>query len=248
MKTQQEIIEKIQKLLALSNSPNEQEATLAANKAQKLLLQYNLTYADLDDVKEETIKKVFEQYKQRVIWKGELAKVIAINNFCDFWYQKKYYPNTYEYVFVRKPHNIEVCQWLYDYLTETIERLAERAWKKEKEKASIYTHGKNWKNSFMIGCVYRLREKMEEQRKQNIEQGTTGTATSNAMPGLVVKAICEKEKQAIELYKEQLGLKFKKQQNRNSIDYDGYQAGKDAANSIGLNKTVKSGQYKLQGS
>lgn len=244
MKTQQEIIEKIQKLLALSKSPNEHEAILAANKAQELLLQYNLKYDDFDENKEKTTEKVFDQYKQRVIWKGELAKEIAVNNFCDFWYDKRYYPVTYGYVFVGKPHNIEVCQWLYDYLTETIQRLADEAWEKE---ASRYTHGKNWKNSFRMGCVHRLREKMEEQLKQNMEQGTTGTATSNGMPGLVVSAIYEKEKQAIELYKKELGLKFKKQQNRYNTNYDGYQAGKDAADSIGLNKTVKSGQYKLKG-
>ena len=40
------IFEKINKLLALANSSNENEATVAAQKASLLLAQYNLSLAD----------------------------------------------------------------------------------------------------------------------------------------------------------------------------------------------------------
>jgi hypothetical protein len=48
------VIDKINKLLALANSPNEHEAALAAQKASVLLTQYNLSLADLgkDDLTE----------------------------------------------------------------------------------------------------------------------------------------------------------------------------------------------------
>src|SRR5579884_2145941 len=41
------IIEKIQKLLALSTSSNEHEAALALAKAQNMLLQYNLSLEEV---------------------------------------------------------------------------------------------------------------------------------------------------------------------------------------------------------
>ena len=46
----QDIVDRIAKLLALANSPNEHEAAAAATKAQELLLEHNLY---LEDIKSE---------------------------------------------------------------------------------------------------------------------------------------------------------------------------------------------------
>ena len=43
----QNLLEKISKLLALTSSPNEHEAALAAEKAAELLAKHNLSVADL---------------------------------------------------------------------------------------------------------------------------------------------------------------------------------------------------------
>src|SRR5208337_2121204 len=45
--TKEEVLSKVRKLFELSNSPNENEAALAAAKARELLARYNLSIADL---------------------------------------------------------------------------------------------------------------------------------------------------------------------------------------------------------
>jgi hypothetical protein len=47
-KSRMDIIEKIQKLLALATSDNENEAQMAAKRAQELLLKYNLKLTDVE--------------------------------------------------------------------------------------------------------------------------------------------------------------------------------------------------------
>jgi Protein of unknown function (DUF2786) len=45
--TKEEVLSKVRKLFELSNSPNENEAALAAAKARELLARYNLSIAEL---------------------------------------------------------------------------------------------------------------------------------------------------------------------------------------------------------
>lgn len=54
MTDKEKILEKLKKLLALSKSDNPHEAALALQRAQKLMLAYNITQADLalSDIRE----------------------------------------------------------------------------------------------------------------------------------------------------------------------------------------------------
>lgn len=65
------IIDKIQKLLALATSPNEHEASLAAEKAHELLIKHNL---DLQEINEKTQLDDYEKVEvgdDRVFRKAE---------------------------------------------------------------------------------------------------------------------------------------------------------------------------------
>lgn len=78
------LITKIKKLLALATSSNENEATIAAEKASLLLAQYNLSLADLGtDQKEEISETVIETTSRTVTWKIILLSGIADANNCD---------------------------------------------------------------------------------------------------------------------------------------------------------------------
>ena len=50
--------EKIRRLLALAESPNEHEAKSALLKARELMAKHKLTEAELVDVKKQTVEKV----------------------------------------------------------------------------------------------------------------------------------------------------------------------------------------------
>jgi hypothetical protein len=78
------IRELINKLLALSNSPNEHEANAALEKAQELLEKYNI---DTNSLKEDERKPLVQFVKVEFklgkdLWRHTLANAIATTNFC----------------------------------------------------------------------------------------------------------------------------------------------------------------------
>ena len=67
----QNLLEKISKLLALASSPNEHEAALAAEKAAELLAKHNLSVADLGQDKDEDITKSIVDKTGRYVTLGK---------------------------------------------------------------------------------------------------------------------------------------------------------------------------------
>lgn len=67
MKPTNSIVEKIQKLLSLANSDNENEAKIATNKANELLIKYNLSLQEVQDTQ-------FEYGEREVLKAGLLVK------------------------------------------------------------------------------------------------------------------------------------------------------------------------------
>lgn len=86
----QEIIDRITKLLALANSPNEYEASAAAAKASELLTEHNLRLEDIKATNKSPEipieQKEIDSSSRKVYWKGLLANVIANANFCKMWW------------------------------------------------------------------------------------------------------------------------------------------------------------------
>ena len=86
----QEIIDRVNKLLALATSANEYEASAAAAKAQEILTEHNL---GLEDIKTDQKSPALpiEQItigsnSRKVYWKGFIANAIANANFCKMWW------------------------------------------------------------------------------------------------------------------------------------------------------------------
>ena len=74
------VIEKIQKLLSLCQSSNENEAKTAMLKAQELLLKHKLSMKDIDECisPKKTIKTAISRNGfRKAKWKASLAGVIA---------------------------------------------------------------------------------------------------------------------------------------------------------------------------
>ena len=78
----QKVIEKIEKLLRLSKSDNENEAALAMEHANRLMTEHQLTISDVDvtDTASAGAKRVFYKVKDqrmKLIWVGTLARACA---------------------------------------------------------------------------------------------------------------------------------------------------------------------------
>ena len=77
---QEEAIEKIKKLLRLSESPNQNEAQVALKKARALMLQYHITESSLDTQEKTVIWKEVPINKK---WMTTFYSLISRNNRCD---------------------------------------------------------------------------------------------------------------------------------------------------------------------
>lgn len=85
------VVDKIQKLLALSESSNEHEAKASMLKAQELLARHKLSLKEvqeykISDIKERRSKITFTRAK----WKAQLAGLIADNFGCYHYFRTRY--------------------------------------------------------------------------------------------------------------------------------------------------------------
>jgi Protein of unknown function (DUF2786) len=85
---QMDIKERIRRLRELSKSSNEHEAAAALDKANDLLVEHNLTLADVEVVDSERIKKTYEAKRRRHTWAREVWGAVARANFCKYWFTR----------------------------------------------------------------------------------------------------------------------------------------------------------------
>jgi hypothetical protein len=154
------IIEKIQKLLALSTSSNENEAASALAKAQKLLLLHNISMEEV-----EALKKPDRVYvKDSVLisrgrWRVRLLSAIAQYNFC----RMVYFPNRSNTlaVLVGEKINIEAVKLMYDLIAEQLVHMAAVAYMNSTERI----HAATWKDSFYNGAIRTIRIRLDMERR-----------------------------------------------------------------------------------
>src|SRR5690242_21915453 len=110
---------KLQRILALTTSPNENEAAVAMEMLQKLLTQHNLSIADLETRGQKAPgihDKAFDLGKAAFKWKLNLASVIA-----DHYYCHPLVDYTQKSVrFVGRPDNVDSLTALYRWIIEQI--------------------------------------------------------------------------------------------------------------------------------
>ena len=122
------IIARIQKLMALGTSDNEQEAALAIAKAQTLLMEYNISESELSNYSNEKTEKVTrirtdgKNRRNSSNWYNGLADVVAHSNLC------KILISGSGLIWIGKPTNIEIAQYMTDALANDLQRIAEKIW------------------------------------------------------------------------------------------------------------------------
>jgi len=178
------IIVKIQKLLSLSDSPNENEAAQAAAKATELLQKYNLSMETVDSSKIGETGKVerqrhkYAKSKRRTRWEVDLSSAVADANFCKCLY------GFYHITFIGKPHNIKVARYMFEQLAERLYWIVyekTQEWGKETKqqmadeqgwnvkdidaRSDIYPHPTTWRANWLDGAVSGINRQLFEQRR-----------------------------------------------------------------------------------
>lgn len=164
--------EKIRKLLALAQSPNENEAKLALLKAQKLMVEHHLTLKEFEGKKELTIIDRYsrEIYSQRSYsWAGHLAKIIGDNFRCEAFYQNPIYKSPKRQMgFIGSAEDVEIAIASFDFAFSFVREQADKikkAWKGYGRRAQTEA------DSYAVGFINGLKSAFDQQIKEHKEYG-----------------------------------------------------------------------------
>lgn len=227
----EKIIDKVQKLLRLSQSSNANEAASAAEKAQELIERYKLEDAQLTEhtATSEPIEDAArsgEWLDEGVAtWRKTLAGALAGANQCIC------YSSGSKVSIVGRRSDSQIVRYMYSYLVEEIRRLAR-----------IYGDelGGSYRTSFKKGAVRAISERLRDARKKVADEMRATHSTA-----LVV---VDQRGTAVSKWVEvNLNLHFAKAR-RTRVDADGYEDGIEAGKRVNLggNQALGSGAKRLR--
>lgn len=214
------MIDKIRKLLALaSNNPNEEEAAVAMAKAQELMIKHGIEQDQLVEKKPGVVygeKVEFDKWEE---WACGAASAVCGTK--ALFYRSEGY-----FKFIGRPDNIQASAMLYLFICDQIEKLYKISLPKgmtQKERAM-------YRKSFKYAAASAVLRKARE-----IEQNTTIPGTSTELVVLHNQTL----KDEIEDFLANVELKKPRAQKTIKLDYQAYQKGVIAGNSIRLQGEVK---------
>lgn len=154
----EKILNKIRKVLALTQSPYQEEAQAALLKAQELMMQYGLSMAEVKEDDIET-KKVIDDcilQKRRNTWYEKYLAAVIGNNFrCH-----PYFTPGRGIYFIGLKSDVEIAREVYLYALSVMLFLANEYLKKLKDQMA---YKKGIKNDYILGFIYGLERKFKSQ-------------------------------------------------------------------------------------
>lgn len=205
--------EKIKKLLALSESPNENEARAALLKARQLMAEHKILESELNDVRKQDVKKVITEISfttRKNPWILDLSKIIGGNYCCGFYANRKYHGKSMNVGFVGFEADLEICIAVFEYAVDCILSRIKILKKENKDFSSPYV--KNICDNYGFGFANGIKNAFEKQQEEN-EEGW----------GLVLTVPKEVEEVIATFKKRNLNMKL----SRNEKAYgDGYNDGR----------------------
>lgn len=183
-----DIIDKVRKLLRLSESSNANEAALAATKAQQLIDEHNLSAAllavETDDPENEPIEdtlrdgKPLDETKKTHTWRYVLAEVLAECNGCQI------YRCNGPIELVGHKSDADKVRYLYGYLVNQTERLCNR---------DGDGCGRTWRNNYRMGVVDTVSIKLRHEHNRFKDRAREQVASDSTALVKVDKALARIE-------------------------------------------------------
>jgi hypothetical protein len=160
--TEEKILERIRHLLAMAEHPNSNpnEAAIALEKAQAMLLKHNLDRASVitNEAQSPVSSKVGQVdmlFGQR--WETELARIIAKANLCKLITTLR----LNELHFFGSRDNVTVVVAMFLWVREQLEGMSKRD-RREYIKNGGSEVAKTWRVSYMIGAVSIIKERLNK--------------------------------------------------------------------------------------
>jgi hypothetical protein len=136
---------RVKKLLALSKSPNENEAVAALEKAHALMEEYRLTEGEC-----RYVKQPVKATKRLSRWRAVLSNAAAWLYCCETYRRTV----TGEIVFYGEPFDAFMAGEMYRYLSKTIERMAKQNVRK--------SASRKYREKYRLGAACRLNARINE--------------------------------------------------------------------------------------
>ena len=246
MTKQEQIAEKVKKLLRLSESDNVHEAQIALDKANDLIAEHAIREAQLKtgdpDVKLQMIKTDFPLGGKP--WERILCAVVAKTYGCSMLQHRSVVEKKFKLELFGLPQDVEICKSMINFATDTIKNLKAKEKGKVKKKIASYigtqddgyldvngkwVHGyihfnlggsvKNYLHNYVVGIADGMRHTLQEIQRRNDSQEY----------GLILR---DKEERVDEFMKEELGFEPKKINVGSRCGKQGYSAGNQVGRSV----------------
>jgi hypothetical protein len=214
------LVEKVRKLLALSESPNEHEAALAAEKAQDLMLRHGIDMAQIAISQGAgTIGVDDARVEGRIDpWRRQLAASIAKSMGGRVVFTR-YYAIPSVMSFFGPAGGAQSIAALYRHLEARLVTISAIATANRRERS---VHGRTYRTSFLLGAVDRLDWWLSRHRAQ-----VTTDASSRAL--VIIASALDR---AVE---ERFGrLRTDRDVDPSSLHWDAYTRGEKAGATVDL--------------
>lgn len=229
--TQEKVITKIQKLLALSKSPNEHEAALALAKAQELLDRENLSLSEVEGVSTSDIETFLMDSKSRFpYWEQFLFTSLAKVSSCHPYSESR--QRRIHLWVVGYKQDIEVFGYFLNFLKKTISVLCDKAISNERDAAKVWGRGEafRYRNSFSVGVVTRVCERVNQIRQARLSQDVS------------CKALVVARKQEVAVWVSS-NLNLQTRSKRADMSQRGFDQGYQAGDRIPLHKSISNSTF-----
>ena len=188
----QDIINRLRKLSALTSSTNEAEAALAACKMQELLTKHNLDMGVLNDVEEQkphrldTRERARRQDHEHILARAVEAlldvRCFMTINKVEWGRERK--RKWSSIVFVGLHNNVETAIITFNYLCEAVEEIC--------KSRKYMLSGKGEHRDYKLGAAQRIHAEINKLKDQAMLQGSTDCVA-------LVRVGCEVAKKAFEV-------------------------------------------------
>lgn len=165
------IKEKIEKLLRLGQSPNENEAKAAMLKARELMMRHKLSEKDFENKTNEEIVRLKTGifYTARAyVWVMNLACVIAPNYACNYYVEQGYRAQKSEVIICGFKEDAELCAHVFKYAYDCVHTKIKEM-KRSMKREDSYTV-KSYCFSYAFGFADGLRESYRQQTEKNVQE------------------------------------------------------------------------------
>jgi len=163
------VLERVAKLLALAGSPNAHEAQAAMSAAQRLMLKYNIEALLASDSHHYHFRHLGTPSGRVAESQRILSTILSEHFFVEAIWVPVYRPREQKRGSVLEicgsPHNLELAEYVYAFLTRTAEQL----WREHKKHRGISRNAH--RRAFVTGVMTGFNKKLEAERGKNQQAG-----------------------------------------------------------------------------